>query len=40
VLRHLADLERAVKAHVTADDLRAFLKVIAAVEDEAHRRAT
>jgi len=40
VLRHLADLERAVKARVTADDLRAFLKVIAAVEDEAHRRAT
>ena len=28
VLRHLADLERAVKARVTADDLRAFLKVI------------
>jgi DNA-binding MarR family transcriptional regulator len=39
VLRHLADLERAVKAHVTPADLRAFLKVIAAVEDEAHRRA-
>ena len=40
VLRHLADLERAVKARVTAADLRAFLKVIAAVEDEAHRRAS
>jgi hypothetical protein len=28
-----------VKAHVTPADVRAFLKVIAAVEDEAHRRA-
>lgn len=39
VLRHLVDLERAVKTHVTNADLRAFMKVIAAVEDEAHRRA-
>jgi hypothetical protein len=40
VLRHLADLERAVKTRVTAADLRAFLKVIGAVEDEAHLRAS
>ena len=38
VQRHLADLERAVEARVSADDVRKFLKVIAAVEDEARRR--
>jgi DNA-binding MarR family transcriptional regulator len=36
---HLVDLERAVAAHLSANDLRAFLKVITAVEAEAHRRA-
>jgi DNA-binding MarR family transcriptional regulator len=35
---HLADLERAVARRITSDDLRAFKKVVAAVEDEAHRR--
>jgi DNA-binding MarR family transcriptional regulator len=39
VLQHLADLERAVRAHVTTDDLRGFLNVMASVEEEAHRRA-
>ncbi|HKW01954.1 MAG TPA: MarR family winged helix-turn-helix transcriptional regulator [Vicinamibacterales bacterium] len=38
VLQHLTELERAVKAHLSNEDLRAFLKVIEAVEDEAHRR--
>ena len=37
---HLVDLERTVTAHVSANDLRAFLKVISAVEEEAHRRAS
>jgi DNA-binding MarR family transcriptional regulator len=35
---HLADLERAVARRVTNDEVRAFKKVVAAVEDEAHRR--
>jgi len=35
---HLADLERAVARQITRDELRAFKKVVAAVEDEAHRR--
>ena len=35
---HLADLERAVARRITGDELRAFNKVLAAVEDEAHRR--
>jgi len=35
---HLTDLERAISRQVTADDVRGFMKVIAAVEDEAHRR--
>ena len=38
VQRHLTDLERAVRARVSADEVRKFLKVIAAVEDEARRR--
>jgi DNA-binding MarR family transcriptional regulator len=38
VHRHLTDLEDAVGRRVTADDVKAFLKVVAAVEDEAHRR--
>jgi DNA-binding MarR family transcriptional regulator len=37
VLRHLADLERAVRGRVSADDVRGFLKVVAAVEDGATR---
>jgi DNA-binding MarR family transcriptional regulator len=36
---HLLDLERIVTAHVSANDVRSFLKVITAVEEEAHRRA-
>jgi DNA-binding MarR family transcriptional regulator len=35
---HLTDLERAIGRRVTIDDVRGFMKVIAAVEDEAHRR--
>jgi DNA-binding MarR family transcriptional regulator len=38
VHRHLADLERAVARRITTEDVRAFKKVIAAVEEEAHRR--
>src|SRR4030088_3518251 len=38
VHRHLTDLEEAVGRRVTADDVRGFLKVVSAVEDEAHRR--
>jgi DNA-binding MarR family transcriptional regulator len=40
VLRHLTALERAAAARVSNDDVRGFMKVIAAVEDEAHRRTT
>jgi DNA-binding MarR family transcriptional regulator len=40
VLRHLADLERAVGGRVSKDDVRGFLKVVAAVEEEAHRRSS
>ena len=35
---HLTDLERAAVARVSSDDIRGFLKVVAAVEEEAHRR--
>lgn len=38
VHRHLTDLERAAAARVSSDDIRGFLKVLAAVEHEAHRR--
>jgi DNA-binding MarR family transcriptional regulator len=38
VKRHLADLEQAVARRVTASDVSAFLKVVAAVEEEAHAR--
>ena len=38
VHRHLTELEDAVGRRVTADEVKAFLKVVAAVEDEAHRR--
>ncbi len=40
VHRHLADLEEAVGRRVTADDLKAFMRVVSAVEDEAHKRAS
>jgi len=36
---HLDDLERAIARHVTPEDVRGFMKVIAAVEAEAHRRS-
>ncbi len=35
VHRHLAELEEAVARRVTADDVKGFLKVVSAVEDEA-----
>jgi hypothetical protein len=35
---HLTDLERAIGRRVTTEDVRGFMKVIAAVEEEAHRR--
>ena len=38
VHRHLTELERAAAARVTSDDIRGFMKVLAAVEEEAHRR--
>jgi DNA-binding MarR family transcriptional regulator len=38
VHRHLTDLERAAATRVSSDDIRGFMKVLAAVEDEAHRR--
>jgi DNA-binding MarR family transcriptional regulator len=38
VHRHLLDLEEAVGRRVSADDLKSFMKVVSAVEDEAHRR--
>ena len=38
VHRHLADLEEAVGRRVTADDMKGFMKVVPAVEDEAHER--
>jgi DNA-binding MarR family transcriptional regulator len=39
VHRHLIDLEEAVGRRVTAEDIRGFLKVVSAVEEEAHKRA-
>jgi DNA-binding MarR family transcriptional regulator len=36
VHRHLLDLEEAVARRVSADDLKSFMKVVSAVEDEAH----
>jgi DNA-binding MarR family transcriptional regulator len=38
VRRHLSDLERAIARHVTAGEIKAFLKVVTAVEDEAAAR--
>jgi DNA-binding MarR family transcriptional regulator len=42
VHRHLTDLEQAVARRLTRDDVKGFMKVVSAVEDEAHRltRAT
>lgn len=40
VLRHLTDLERAASRRVTAGDVRGFLKVVSAVEHEAHKRTS
>jgi DNA-binding MarR family transcriptional regulator len=37
--RHLLTLERAVASRVTSGDLKGFNRVIAALEDEAHRRS-
>ena len=38
VHRHLTELEDAVGRRVSADDIRGFMKVLSAVEDEAHKR--
>ena len=38
VHRHLTDLERAAAARVSSSDISGFMKVLAVVEDEAHRR--
>lgn len=38
VHRHLTDLEAAVGRRVTAGDVKGFLKVVSAIEDEAHKR--
>jgi DNA-binding MarR family transcriptional regulator len=35
---HLIDLERAAAARVSAADIRGFMRVLAVVEEEAHRR--
>jgi DNA-binding MarR family transcriptional regulator len=37
VHEHLIDLEKAIARRVTPDDVRGFMKVIEAVEEEAHR---
>jgi DNA-binding MarR family transcriptional regulator len=39
VHRHLTDLERAAAARVSSEDIRGFMKVLAAVEGEAHARS-
>lgn len=38
VQRHLSELETSVEATLSDADVRGFLKVVAAVEEEAHRR--
>ncbi len=38
VHRHLNDLEDAVARHVSADDVKGFMKVVLAVEEEARKR--
>jgi DNA-binding MarR family transcriptional regulator len=40
VFQQLADLERAVASHVSEADLLGFARVVAAIETEAHTRAT
>jgi len=40
VHRHLTELEDAVGRRVTAADVQGFMKVVSAVEDEAHGRTT
>jgi len=37
VHRHLTDLERAAAGRVSSDDIRGFMKVVAAVEEEARQ---
>jgi DNA-binding MarR family transcriptional regulator len=38
VHRHLIDLEEAIGRRVTADEVKGFMKVVSAVEDEARKR--
>ncbi len=38
VHRHLTDLEQAIARRVTSDDVKGFMKVVSAVEAEAHLR--
>jgi DNA-binding MarR family transcriptional regulator len=38
VYRHLLDLEEAVGRRVSVDEVKSFIKVVSAVEDEAHKR--
>jgi len=38
VYRHLLELERAVAASVSSDEMRAFLKVLSAFEQKAQKR--
>src|SRR5213083_1590094 len=38
ILDRLADLEQAIARRVTSDDVKGFMKVVSAVEAEAHRR--
>jgi DNA-binding MarR family transcriptional regulator len=40
VHRHLIDLEEAIGRRVTADDVKGFMKVVSAVEDEARKRTS
>lgn len=37
VHRHLTDLEEAVARRVTPDEIKAFMKVVSAVEEQAHQ---
>jgi DNA-binding MarR family transcriptional regulator len=39
VHRHLTELEDGVARRVTPDDVKGFMKVVSAMEDEAHKRA-
>jgi DNA-binding MarR family transcriptional regulator len=40
VHRHLIDLEEAIGRRVTADDVKGFMKVVSAVEEEARKRTS